>query len=140
MSQLQLPIQFLPVAGQEIPSVAVSPEGQLFMAELEGEQIILRVSLDRGGFWGNPIPVTNATSPEAPSIAFAAQRLFVAWTSSDGTHTLYYTFSDDNGQSFQPVTQVSDVVTLESPVLVGGVFASVIFKQPGGRTGMVILP
>ncbi len=141
MSQVQLPIQFLPVApGQPIPSMAMNEEGQIFMSQLDGDQIFLRMSPNRGGIWGEPITVTNATSPRAASIAFVGPTLFVAWTSSDASHTLYYTFSDDDGRTFQPVTQVADVVTLDSPVIIGGAFASVIFTQPDGRTGIVTLP
>lgn len=135
----QLPVLELPV-GETIPSMAINSQGEMFLGVNIGSQILLRISQDSGHYWSEQIPVPDATSPKAPAITFVGSRLYVAWTSSDNTYTLYYTSSDDNGRSFQPVTQVSDVVTQDAPTLTGGSLAVVSFKQLDGRICMAVLP
>lgn len=135
----QLPIENLPAGfPTTFPSVAINGE-LIFMGLMEGGQIFLRTSQVGGNFWSDPITVPNATSPELPAIACVEGRLYVAWMASDGSQTLYYTTSFDNGQSFEPVTQVSDVVMLEAPAMIGGSNAMVIFRR-GDQVAAVVLP
>lgn len=139
MSQIQLPIQNLPVDfPTTFPIVTINGE-LIFLGQVEEDQIFLRTSQLGGNFWSDPIPVPNATSPGPPAIACVEGRLYVAWMASDGSQTLYYTTSFDNGQSFEPVTQVSDVVMLEAPAMIGGSNAMVVFRK-GDQVASVILP
>lgn len=135
----QLPIQNLPVDfPTTFPSVAINGE-LIFMGQMEEGQIFLRSSQVGANLWGDPIAVPNATSPESPAIACVGDRLYVAWMASDGSHTLYYTISFDNGLSFEPVTQVSDVAMLGAPAMIGGLNARVIFRR-GDQVASVVLP
>lgn len=138
----QLPIRIIPgTENGSVPSITINAQGEMFMARRQGggDQIYLSISFDQGASWGRDMPIPNATSALAPSVAFIGEQLFVAWVADDGSNILYYTYSDDNGQNFVPVVPVNDVVTRNAPTLIGGGFGAVIFQAPDGQAQMALI-
>ena len=136
----QFPIGYFPGAYQELPNTALGLDNQVFMVQNDDGQIAIRTSEIGSLNWNEPIDIPNATSHQMPAIAFAGDLLYVVWTASDSSHTLYFTISNDGGRTFAPVTQISDAVTMEPPVIKGSQRAMVVFQQASGQLAFVVLP
>ncbi len=136
----QFPVEPFPGAYQELPNIEIGMENLVYMVQNDDGQIAIRTSQIGSLNWSEPINIPNASSNQMPAIAFAGELLYVAWTASDGSHTLYFTSSYDGGRSFENVTQISDAVTMEPPVMKGGQRAQVIYQQTNGRLAAVMLP
>jgi hypothetical protein len=136
-----------PIAG---PSMVLD-EGNLFIAFMDGRfepagtfsrgDIWFASSTDGGASFSPNIRINpdQDSHHTLPSIAIGpGGRIHIAWESlsqSNGSNNLFYTFSDDGGQSFAPPQAIAD----DSDSSLGNPGKAVIFVDPQGNVSLAWL-
>lgn len=70
--------------------------------------------------WQGQVIIPNQTTNLAPAVAYAGNRLFIAWVATDGTNRVVYTYTDDGGGSFPTTVVLTNATTYQAPWLIGG--------------------
>ncbi len=100
-------------------SVAFAPDGKLWRLTPTRNAVFIDSSADNGQTFSKPVQVnpnslkTSAWPENPPAIAFSSSgRIHVLYyADAEQKSTSYYTFSDDNGQTFSPPALISDHAT-----------------------------
>lgn len=123
-------------------SVAQSPSGTLCIAWKGNNNNFINLAFNNNQGvpnwqWSGHTRIPNQSTRIAPSITYFGERLFIAWISDDGSNKMYYTFSDDNGQTFGYVTELDNALSNEAPSLYGGSSLFIAFKGLDGSLNVM---
>jgi hypothetical protein len=81
--------------------------------------------------WQGQVIIPNQTTNMAPAVAYAGNRLFIAWVATDGTNRVVYTFTDDEAQTFPYTVVLDNAITNYPPWLIGGAKNSLLICFTG---------
>lgn len=70
--------------------------------------------------WQGQVIIPSQTTNLSPAVAYAGDRLFIAWVATDDTNNVVYTFTDDGGQTFPTTVVLTNATTYYPPWLIGG--------------------